>query len=107
MRPRMLPILSMGAVLAAVGSLGGNIVNALAPPSAPPEGVKKKRPAARPRRVKVYSGPNSVHGGVQHSGVAFIYPQTREKARRVRQHEALFQKALDRLGPVDGAAEFG
>lgn len=50
--------------------------------------------------------PNCIHGAV-HNGHAFVYNQERAAARRVRQHEARFQKALNRLGPVDSAAEFG
>lgn len=39
--------------------------------------------------------------------VAWVYPQKREAARRVRQQESRFQKALNRLPPVESAAEFG
>lgn len=50
--------------------------------------------------------PNCIHGAV-HNGHAFVYNQERAAARRVRQHETRFQKALNRLGPVESAAEFG
>lgn len=42
--------------------------------------------------------------------VAWVFPQKREAARRVRQHEARFQKALDRTRDslnMDDLAEFG
>lgn len=119
MKSRM-PFLSglsgLGALVAGSLASGFN-VPALTPN--PPGGLikepKKRRPKAKKVRGTGYlrangfsrlGAPNTVHG-CAHNGTAFIYNTEREAARRVRQHEARFQKALDRLGPADSAAEFG
>lgn len=113
--PFLAGLSSLGAIVA--GSLASGF-NVPALDKGPP-GVmikeKKRRPKAKKVRGVGYlkangfstrGAPNTVHGCV-HNGTAFIYNTEREAARRVRQHEARFQKALDRLGPVDSAAEFG
>lgn len=71
-----------------------------------PDPVFSKSALRREKRRIEGPFPNTIHGAV-HNGIAFVYNSERSAARRVRQHEGRFQKALDRLGPIDGAAEFG
>lgn len=97
----------LGSGLAMIAAAMTSAFHSLRPENAalPPPKLSKNAMKRHHRRISSAS-PNTTHGAV-HNGTAFVYNQERSAARRVRQHEARFQKALDRLGPVESAAEFG
>lgn len=95
-----------GSGLAVIAAAMTSAFNAMRPGNAslPPPKVSKNEMKRHHRRISA-ADPNTIHGAL-HNGTAFVYNQTRERARRLRQagRETQVLKMLHRERDLIGSA---